>query len=444
MQVHSMVVRLRSSRLARDGAWSVVLKTTNTLLGFLTTVLLARLLGAEGYGVYAYAYALVTLLAMPAHSGLPNLIVRETARGMAQGQPEAVAGAWRWAGRVVAVLSFPLVLVLGPVLVAWQGGIHSAKGQTLAWALPLVPLIALGNLRGAALRGLKYVVAGQLPEFVLRPGLFLMLVGGTALFVPDSLSASLAMALHVMAALVAFVIGAWMLWLHTPLAVQRARPSAETKGWLTSCALFALITGLGVINKQISTITLGAFESPGQVGVYRVAVQMATLAAFGLEAVNLVVAPRFAELYARGNTKRLQQLVTVSTRVALAFNMVLTIVFAVFGRPVLPLVFGAEFAASYVPLLIMLLGQLINSATGPVAFLLNMTGHERQTVQGMGVAAVLNIILNLILVPVWDIRGAAAATAISMIVLNVLLWWRVRLVLGVNSLAFHIEVRRST
>jgi O-antigen/teichoic acid export membrane protein len=49
-------------------------------------VLLARMLGAEGYGIYAYAFALVTLLAMPAKAGLPQLVVRETARGVA-GKP---------------------------------------------------------------------------------------------------------------------------------------------------------------------------------------------------------------------------------------------------------------------------------------------------------------------------------------------------------------------
>jgi ABC-type sugar transport system permease subunit len=76
------------SRLAREAFWTVVLKSANTLLGFVTTVLLARLLGAEGYGIYAYALALVSLLAMPAHAGLPNLVLRETARGMAEACPD--------------------------------------------------------------------------------------------------------------------------------------------------------------------------------------------------------------------------------------------------------------------------------------------------------------------------------------------------------------------
>lgn len=435
--------RLLPTRLVQDTGWSFALKIASTGLSFLVTVALARLLGAEGYGIYAYAYALVTLLAMPAHSGLPDLIVRETARGMAHDRPDLVQGAWRWAGRVVAVLSLAMVLVLGPVLVAWQGGVDSPQGCTLVWALALVPLMALGNLRGAALRGLQHIVAGQLPEFFLRPGLFLLLVGGAALLVGERFTAPLAMALHAGAALPAFLIGAWMLWRHTPPAVRQARPSVESKGWLVSSALFALIAGFGVVNNQASTVILGIFETPGQVGIYRVAAQVAVLASFGLQVVNMVVAPRFADLYARGDMKRLQWLVTGSARVVLAFNLVLTALFVLLGRSFFPLVFGPEFAASYLPLLILLVGQMVNSAAGSVGFLLNMTGHERETMWGMAVAAGLNIVLNLVLIPVWGIQGAAAATAISMIVWNVLLWWRVRKVLGINSLAFNIPVRRA-
>lgn len=190
---------LLRSRLVREGGWSFALKGVNTGLMFLATVLLTRLMGAEGYGIYAYAYALITLLAMPAHAGLPDLVMRETARGLVQKRPDVVKGAWHWAGRVVAGLSLVVALIAGPFLVAWQGGLSSPRGQTMAWALALVPLIALGNLRGASLRGLQRIVAGQLPEFFLRPGLFLLLLGAMALWFPGRLSAPLAMTLQVVA-----------------------------------------------------------------------------------------------------------------------------------------------------------------------------------------------------------------------------------------------------
>jgi len=102
------------------------------------------------------------------------------------------------------------------------------------------------------------------------------------------------------------------------------------------------------------------------------------------------------------------------------------------------MVFGPEYDASYGPLLILIAGQAVNSAAGSVGFLLNMTGHERDTAAGMGVAVALNLALNLALIPSWGILGAATATAFSMAVWNGLLWWRVWRKLGINSLAFPI------
>jgi O-antigen/teichoic acid export membrane protein len=194
-----------------------------------------------------------------------------------------------------------------------------------------------------------------------------------------------------------------------------------------------------VINKQVSTITLGFFATPDQIGIYKVAVQMATLAAFGLQAVNTVVAPRFADLYAQNKMERLQELATGSARITLAVNMLLTILFAILGQPFFIVVFGSEFSASYLPLLILLIGQTANASTGPVAFLLNMTGHEKDTMRGIAIAAGVNILLNLLMIPQWGIQGAAAATAIATVIWNGILWWVAKKRLGINSFAVNFR-----
>jgi O-antigen/teichoic acid export membrane protein len=88
--------------------------------------------------------------------------------------------------------------------------------------------------------------------------------------------------------------------------------------------------------------------------------------------------------------------------------------------------------------MILLVGQFVNSAAGSVGSLLNMTGHERETARGIAVSAVINLLLNFILVPFWGIIGAAVGTAAGLVTSNVLLWWAVRKRLGINSLAFKI------
>lgn len=442
--MHVELKLLLRSRVVRDTGWSFGLKIASTGLSFLLMVFLARLLDAKGYGIYAYAFALVTLLALPAQAGLPNLVMRETARGIAHKRPELVRGIWVWAGRLTGGLSLMLMLGASITLFLCYGRQWNLKTWTMAWAFILVPLVTLGNLRGAALRGLNRIVAGQFPEFVIRPGLFLLLVGSLSVLAGGQFTPARAMALHVLATAVAFGVGACMLWRNAPFDVRQARPRFEGKAWLASMLPLAFLTGMEIVNNQASILILGIFQPVEQAGVYRVAMQVARIASFGLFAVGVVVAPRFATLYAQGEMARLQRLATASARVVLAFNLVATLFFVVFGNPLLGIVFGPAFVASYTPLLILLGGQFVNSAVGFVGYLLNMTGHEWEAARGVAIVATINIVLNLVLIPILGTKGAAMATTVSMFMWNVLLWQVVRKKLGINSLAFHLGAVRAS
>ena len=302
-------------------------------------------------------------------------------------------------------------------------------------AFLLVPFAALGSLRGAALRGLDRIVAGQLPEDIVRPALLLLFVGVLAVLDPP-LGPSGAMAAHVVSAAIAFAVGAWLLMRHTPPAVRISESRSESRSWLAASLPLALIAGLATVNAQSDILMLGIFDSSAQVGIYRVAIQLAALAAFGLQAVNMVIAPRFARLYQLGDMAKLQRLVTVTARGILGFSLTVAALFVVAGEWLVVVVFGDEFVASYPPLLIMLGGQLVSSAAGSVGHLLNMTGHERDTLRATALAAALNVALNLALIPLWGIVGAAVATSVSLSARNLWQWWFVRKRLGINSLAF--------
>ena len=431
------IKRLLGSTLARETSISLFLKISQAFFSFMTTVLLARILGAEGYGIYAYAFAFVSLLSMPAQAGLPTLVVRETTRGMAEERLGLVKGLWKWATKVVVFISLAFIAIVGFVFLILKGNKLGLKEWTFLWALLLVPFMSLGNLRGAALRGLHKVVTGQLPEFFIRPALFLTFLYIAGFFLHQKLDPPQAMALNVVASVVAFIIGAWLLYRNIPSSVYKASPIYEGKRWLESLIPLAFIAGMWVINNQTDIVMLGIFKPPAEVGIYRVAVQIALLASFGLQAVNMVVAPRFAYLYTKGKMKKLQYLVTRSAQAILAFNLLVTVFFVLFGKIFLNLVFGKDFILAYIPLLILLIGQLVNSASGSVGVLLNMTGHEKDTALGLTLAAGVNVLLNLILIPPLGSEGAAIATAVSMIIWNIILWWLAKKRLGINSMAFN-------
>src|SRR5690606_6749882 len=88
-------------------------------------------------------------------------------------------------------------------------------GPTLSLALVALPLVALGNIRGAALRGMKKIVAGQLPENVIRPGMLALLVL-IAIALGTRMDPVLAMSLYLASAIISFVVGSMLLYRELP------------------------------------------------------------------------------------------------------------------------------------------------------------------------------------------------------------------------------------
>jgi len=158
--------------------------------------------------------------------------------------------------------------------------------------------------------------------------------------------------------------------------------------------------------------------------------------AFGLQVVNAVVAPQFSRLYAQGDMKRLQHLVTLSARISLLIAIPVVLVFSTVGDTVISWVFGVEYVGAYLPLTILAIGQLINAGFGSVGFLLNMTGHERIVSKILWQTASLNIILNLALIPYFGLAGAAMASTIGLSIWNLLLYRQARKHLSIISFAF--------
>lgn len=430
----------RHARLLRGGFGSLALKLTGAGLAFLLTVLLARALGPSGYGIYAYVFALVSLMAVPVEFGLPHLVVRETARAHAAGHWRLMRGLWQWASMAAGALAILVAAAAGSLALGFADRFDAGQLTTFAWGLLLVPLIALGNLAGAALRGLHNVLQGQLPELVFRPGGFLLLITAVLLWGTAGFTADTAMLLHVVAAAGALGGGAWLLARKCPAQVIRVSVAVyDTRRWSSSALPLALVAGMHMVHQYTDLVMLGLFMNSGDVGVYRVAGQAAAVAAFGLTAVNMIVAPRFARLHALGDHAGLQWTATFSARLILLLTLPVAVCLAVFGEPVIRVVFGAGFAAGSTALAILAAGQLCNAAFGSVAFLLNMTGHERDTARGLATAVAVNVLLNLLLIPRFGLEGAAVATSATLVLWNVLLWRAVRRRLGLDSTALGVQ-----
>ncbi len=405
-------------RLIRGAAGSFGLAVSSTGVGLLTVLLLARLLGTEGYGTYAYATSLVTVLSVPAALGLDALLVRLFSTYETQNAWGLARGLLRSAYRAVLVSSVILAVLTG-LLLWWVLG--DREMLLASWiALMSLPFLALSRLRYAALVGLQHVVLAQVPETIVRPGLFIALVAATFLLAENLLSGVSTVALSVISLVSAFGAGTLLLAWKLPPPLRSATPRYETSAWIRAALPLTILAGANLININLPTVVLGAVRGPEEAGLYSLAARTAALIAFPLLAVNAALSPAAARLWAQDERERLQRVVTKSARAILALSLPLALAFILFGDWFLSF-FGSGFATAETALAILSVGQLVNAGMGSVGVLLVMTGHQRQAAVGFGIATLVNVVLVSTLVPPLGLVGGATAATISLITSNVLL-----------------------
>ena len=104
--------------------------------------------------------------------------------------------------------------------------------------------------------------------------------------------------------------------------------------------------------------------------------------------------------------------------------------------PFLLSLFGPDFTMGYPTMLVVLTGLVLRSATLPVEYLLNLTGHHRDTMRVYAVAALANVVLNLVLIPEFGVLGAAIGTYTAMLGGNFYLYRLVQKRLGIDACVF--------
>lgn len=423
--------------MVRGGFGVGCIKVLSCVISLLLGIILARYLGAEKYGIYAYAFAISSTLTVFAEAGLPTLLLREVAALETQEKWGKLRGLFLRALQLNLATSFCIVCIATIYFWFYNRNMQfDLQCKTLILAILLLPLSTMIKLFSSVLSGLQHVVLATGISELIRPGIVLLLIGGLFFLYPSVRQPHYAMAVQLLSQAAILSLFTVLLIRLLPRYIFAVKSCYDTRYWFTTSFSFALMSGAGILNSQADILLLGFFRTPNEVGLYRVAMQGAGLVAFGLQAANTIVAPQFSRLYAQSDLERLQRLVSVSAKVILLSAVPLALAFIFAGEYILRLLFGKEYISGHIPLAILSAGQLINAAMGSVGFLLTMTGHEKVVVKTFIGTAIFNLAANAALVPAFGIVGAAIATAIVTTVWNIILYKLVQKRLGINSTAF--------
>lgn len=174
-----------------------------------------------------------------------------------------------------------------------------------------------------------------------------------------------------------------------------------------------------ILMQSVDIILLGKFTDFKMVAYYAVTVKLTMIISLVLTSVNAVIAPKISELFNLGQYKNLNNSIKNATRLIFVLTIPVILIIVLLSSYLLNF-FGNEYIVAKNALYILLLGQAFNALCGSVGIYMNMTGKQN-TLQILLITALLiNITLNWILIPKYDMVGAAIATSFSMIFWNIL------------------------
>lgn len=384
---------------------------------FLLQVMLARLMGPSNYGDYTVIITTVNLLLVLSVFGFDSSILRFLPSFIAKKDYSSANGFVRFSYRMITILSILCSIGLFIFLLTKAKKNNIAFSEGLFWGVLLIPFLAFVYQASAVLRSLNKIKTSLLSVYFLFP----VLMGLTCLYYyysNDRLTVDAAMLINLgCSAVICIFINR-----RARKVLKEQAPSEnltfESRKWISVSSILFLTTAFDLLLRQSDILMVSYFLGNTKAGYYSVAAKLALLASLGLSVADYVFMPKIAALFESRQLMKLQQFVRNSSLQILSITLPVVFLLFLGGKWILGF-FGNAFSFSYVPLVILLCGQVINAMTGMVGGLMSMTGYQKTFFAFYFFAFIIQFTLNIILIPIFDIVGAAIGSSLAMIFLNI-------------------------
>lgn len=420
--------------LARGSSINLVGSAVMALTTFGLTVAVTRQLGKATAGMFfsaTSAFLLVTSIGM---LGTNTALVYFISRSKSLGTTERIIPYARVALRavvLVAVLVSAALVLSAERIAAVLGAADPASTAGLIRGIAVfAPLAGLENVLVAATRGLGIMRVGVVVDQIFRGAVQLVLVL-VALVTAPVVGLGLAWALPYLPA----AWWAWVWWRRLTAALPTHLPAAELSGlrrefWrFSGPRAFAAVGQMAMQRLDIPLV--GALSGLAQAAIYTAATRFVVVGQMVNRAISTAVQPRLAFALARDDRAQARQLYGVST----AWLMVLTwpiFLFCLHNASWILTVFGHGYEAGRDVLLVMSCAVLFAMGCGMVDVTLNMAGKSSWNLANTILALVVNLTLDLLLIPRLGPTGAAIGWAAAIGTSNTVALSQIALSMGLH------------
>ncbi len=383
---------------------------------FVTSLIIARWMGPHVVGLINWTMALTTVFLIVGKFGIGNAASRMISEYQ-------VSAAWKIPGiiRTSLILRLFFTVPAAAVMALFARTLSEFFGEPV-----LLPLFRLGAILAVAvsLNELSALMILGLKRFrtlfVMRLSMLILRVGFVV--------AAAVLALDAEGVIGGYSIAAFLPALAVFGILARIGPHAAgmryrepIRGRLFKLSATLAVSGASVtIYSLLDKLMLGRFEGATQVGLYSVARNLVETSLFPTFALIMVLRPALAGEYTSGDVERCSYLVNRSIRYAIYFSACVVVVFACLARPLVTGLYTGKFSVS-ADLLLLFLPLIVMRSIGAVILPGLIAADKAGTYALLTLGgALLNFVLNMLLIPLWGARGAVVSTLFSYMPIEVL------------------------
>lgn len=394
---------------------------------FLTSIIITRLFGVGVFGNYSLVFAISQIVAILFTLGIPNTLIKIIGNhnfSHLQSKKLLLKG-----------LKGALCISIIPILFFYFG----------------TDFLAETIFHNTDLRSYFLIVTFTLPLFIVHE-IFLYFLIATKNFMKYNLFMFVIPNILLILFLIlfyhngfqnqftflAFGLATLMTIISEAITIFELKPQKQTISistkQLIKTASPLLFSGLFLyLLNYTNVIMLGLMTNENQVGIYNIAYKVGSIGFLVIVSVSTIITPKMAELYGLGEIEELKKLTHNATRLIALLSIPITLILIVFSKYILSY-WGSSIEAGSTTLIIVSIGVLFSAIAGNVDQILNMTDNQKILRNITIFSFLFNLILSYILIPLYGIEGAAIASLITNIAINLLCIYFIKKKLGFYTL----------
>lgn len=400
--------------LVKGGGINFIFYGLNLIIVYLLAILIPKYYGAAAYGRYSIIKSIILILIIITTLGLNTLAIKLASDSKHYKKKRFKSNFLKRSYLVLFISS----TIIATLLFFFKKSIainlfNDPKLEQYFFVFPFLLITAVFlNYNSNLFKGQKRVllfsiVSSFLNNFILICFIFVLFNW----YSNDEFYLILGFLLSLVSALIV------SLYKTFPIKYESTIKNISTKKLLRLSYPMMLSSSMIYIVFSIDTLMLGFFEISENVGIYRVVTQISSVNTIFLIVFGTIIGPKISSLYSEGKHEELKFLIKKASKLIFFITLPVFLIVIIFSKQIL-MFFGVEYMKGYYALILLSFCQFTYAISGFVDLLLNMTGRQKVFGKITVISAVVNLLLNFVLIPKFGIIGAAISTGFSILLTN--------------------------